>query len=472
MSRVLVFSCYLLRPASYFPPPTFSARNSGGARNIAAVLRRTSLLLLILAAVLAFGGAVAAQDDDLPVVVLDLRKPFDQRLMDFAAETLATTPAHLFVLQVDSSGIASGDAAPLLSAIETALAPVVVWVGARPAVAYGGVASLLNRADLGAAAPGTKVGYLSPAAMTNALAIAPRIDRFPGSTDEERTADAIAATLILTSNSLLVEEPIEGFVDEVVPSIGQLIVGLDGEVITRGDTTFEIETAEMVVLENGTEVASPSRLVQFLKPGLWDRFLRLASEPEATFFFLVAAIAAATFEFYAAGVGVSAVASVLAFLLAGYGLAILPISWPSVGAVVIGLLLYTWDFQRNRLGWRSLLGTALLIVGGLTITDARPQMAPVWWIVLVVVFGAALFYGVALTTIVRSRFSTATIGREYLIGKRGSAETAFDPEGILVVDEARWRGRAHREAGVEAGDDVEVVGVDGIVLDVEPAAKD
>jgi len=436
------------------------------------VLRRTSLLLLILAAVLAFGGAVAAQDDDLPVVVLDLRKPFDQRLMDFTVETLATTPAHLFVLQVDSPGIASGDVAPLLSAIETAPAPVVVWVGARPAVAYGGVASLLNRADLGAAAAGTRVGYLSPAVMTDAQSIAPRIDRFRGSTDEERTADTIAATLILTSNSVLVEEPIEGFVDEVVPSIGQLIVGLDGEVITRGDATFEIETAEMVVLEDGMEVASPSRLVQFLKPGLWDRFLRLASEPEATFFFLVAAIAAATFEFYAAGVGVSALASVLAFLLAGYGLATLPISWPSVGAVVIGLLLYTWDFQRNRLGWRSLLGTTLLIVGGLTITDARPQMAPVWWIVLVVVVGAALFYGVALTTIVRSRFSTTTIGREYLIGKRGSAETAFDPEGIVVVDEARWRGRAHREAGIEAGDAVEVIGVDGIVLDVEPAAKD
>jgi membrane-bound ClpP family serine protease len=200
--------------------------------------------------------------------------------------------------------------------------------------------------------------------------------------------------------------------------------------------------------------------------------LRLASEPEATFFFLVAAIAAATFEFYAAGVGVSAAASVIAFLLAGYGLATLPISWPSVGAAVLGLLLYTWDFQRNRLGWRSLLGTVLLLVGGLTITDARPQMAPVWWIVVIVVAGTALFYAVALTTIVRSRFSTATIGREYLIGRGGKAETAFDPEGIVVVGEARWRARSHREAGIMPGDTVEVTGVDGIVLDVEPAAGD
>jgi membrane-bound serine protease (ClpP class) len=436
------------------------------------VLRRNSLLLVVFAALFAFGGAVAAQDDDLPVVVIDLRKPFDQRLMDFAVEMLSETPAHLFVLQVDSPGIASGDPEPMLAAVEAAGAPVVVWVGPRPAVAYGGVASLLNRADVGAAAPGTRVGYLDPAVMTDSQTVMPRIDRFPGSTEEERMAHAATTSQRLDSDSFVIEGSIPGYVEQVVPSIGQFIVGLDGEVVTHGDASFEIETAEIVVREDGTEVASPSRLVQFLKPGLWDRFLRLASEPEATYFFLIAAIAAATFEFYAAGVGVSAVASVLAFLLAGYGLATLPISWPSAGAVVAGLVLFTWDFQRNRLGWRSFLGTVFLIVGGLTFTTGRPQMAPTWWIVLIVVVGAVLFYGVALTTIVRSRFSTTTIGREYLIGKRGSAETALDPEGIVVVDEARWRGRSHREAAIEAGDDVAVVGVDGIVLDVEPANRE
>jgi membrane-bound serine protease (ClpP class) len=270
----------------------------------------------------------------------------------------------------------------------------------------------------------------------------------------------------------VIDDAIPGYVDDVVPSIGQLIVGLDGAVITRGDVTFEVDTAELVTLDDGTEVATTSRLVQFMKPDLWDRFLRLASQPEAAFFFLVAAIAAATFEFYAAGAGVAAVASVLSFVLAGYGLTTLPISWPSVVVVVAGLFLYTWDFQRNRLGWRSILGTVALVAGGLTFTSARPQMAPTWWVVLVVVAGMALFYGVALTTIVRSRFSTTTIGRESLIGRTGTAETSFDPEGIVVVDEARWRGRSHREAGIQAGDKVEVTGVDGIVLDIAPTITD
>jgi len=436
------------------------------------VSRRFLSLLVLGLAVVAFAGTAAAQDDDLPVVVVDLRKAFDQRLIDFAVQTLEETPAHLFILQVDAPGVAAGDLDSLLAAIDEARAPVVAWVGARPAVAYGGVGSLLNRADRGAAAPGTRVGYLEPAVMTDSQSISVDPERFPGTTDEERMAQAAASGARLGAESIVIDDAIPGYVDDVVPSIGQLIVGLDGAVITRGDVTFEVDTAELVTLDDGTEVATTSRLVQFMKPDLWDRFLRLASQPEAAFFFLVAAIAAATFEFYAAGAGVAAVASVLSFVLAGYGLTTLPISWPSVVVVVAGLFLYTWDFQRNRLGWRSILGTVALVAGGLTFTSARPQMAPTWWVVLVVVAGMALFYGVALTTIVRSRFSTTTIGRESLIGRTGTAETSFDPEGIVVVDEARWRGRSHREAGIQAGDKVEVTGVDGIVLDIAPTITD
>ena len=71
-------------------------------------------------------------------------------------------------------------------------------------------------------------------------------------------------------------------------------------------------------------------------------------------------------------------------------------------------------------------------------------------------------------TVARSRFSTPTIGREHLVGRRGVAVTAFGPNGHVEVDGARWQAAAHREAGLEVGDEVEVVGVDGLFLEVEP----
>lgn len=198
------------------------------------------------------------------------------------------------------------------------------------------------------------------------------------------------------------------------------------------------------------------------------RFLRLGSRPEAAFFFLLAGIAIATFEFYAAGVGVAAAVGVLSLFLAGYGWATLPMNWVGVAIALLGLLLYTWDFQRNQLGLRSIGGTVALLVGGFFYTSAAPQYNPAWWAVIITVIGIALFYGFALTTVVRSRFSTLTIGREYLVGKLGIAETDFDPEGVVVVDGARWRARSHRAAGLGPGDDIQVFEVNGILLEVGP----
>ena len=77
----------------------------------------------------------------------------------------------------------------------------------------------------------------------------------------------------------------------------------------------------------------------------------------------------------------------------------------NIAAAVVGLVLNTWDFQRNELGLRSIAGTALLLYGGFAITNAAPQFGPRWWAVLLTVAGLALFYLFAMTSVVRSRIS-------------------------------------------------------------------
>jgi membrane-bound serine protease (ClpP class) len=88
--------------------------------------------------------------------------------------------------------------------------------------------------------------------------------------------------------------------------------------------------------------------------------------------------------------------------------------------------------------------------------------------VVIIVIGIALFYLFAMTTVVRSRFSTPTIGREHLIGRTGIAESDIDPDGLVSVDGARWRATAHRAAGIHEGDAVTVLDVREIVLEVGP----
>ena len=71
---------------------------------------------------------------------------------------------------------------------------------------------------------------------------------------------------------------------------------------------------------------------------------------------------------------------------------------------------------------------------------------------------------------VRSRFSTPTIGREELIGETGVAEVGVDPDGVVRVRDALWRARANPATPIAAGEIVRVVAIEGILLEVEPEA--
>ena len=62
-----------------------------------------------------------------------------------------------------------------------------------------------------------------------------------------------------------------------------------------------------------------------------------------------------------------------------------------------------------------------------------------------------------------------------MIGEVGTAETAVDPDGVVLVRDAPWRARTNRATPIKAGEPVRVADIDGLVLEVEPlegAARD
>jgi len=55
-----------------------------------------------------------------------------------------------------------------------------------------------------------------------------------------------------------------------------------------------------------------------------------------------------------------------------------------------------------------------------------------------------------------------------MMGRMGTAEVLIDPDGIAMIDGARWRARTNRATPIAAGDAVRVVEIQGLVLEVEP----
>jgi len=186
----------------------------------------------------------------------------------------------------------------------------------------------------------------------------------------------------------------------------------------------------------------------------------------------VFALAFAVFEFYAAGTGLMAFVAGTSLILAGYGMATLPMWWPAVGLVVVGTGTQVWGFVQNRIDWRAVVGTALVFAGGVFFTTSRPAYPPAVWMVTLATASSAIFIWYALTTVVRGRFATPTVGREVLIGQRCLVVDTLGPVGVVVVDGARWRATADRGVEISAGAPAEIVGVTGLLLEVDPLVGD
>ena len=119
----------------------------------------------------------------------------------------------------------------------------------------------------------------------------------------------------------------------------------------------------------------------------------------------------------------------------------------------------------------------LTVIGTAFLFESLPgtSMRPTWIALLAGLGGITLTFIVGMPNMVRTRFATPTIGREWMIGEIGTVITDVDPDGVVEIGTSRWRARTNRATPVLAGEQVRVAEIDGITLEVEPlegAAKD
>lgn len=417
------------------------------------MLRRLSALSALFVALVAMPAF--ASEREAPVDIIEVKGPLDGLGIEYVMDEISASAADgslAVIIQVDSPGAVSDKIDELIELIQAAPLPIATWVGPAPARAYGGALQMVLAAPVRLAAVGSEIGHISPrVAGTNR---GTEIHSGIGSEDIELLSDVVEVTA-----------PVPGIIDATPPADRQAVAALDGVGFVVAGETIVLSTIHDVEVDG--ETVSTTAPVRFRQPGVLTRTARTALAPEAAFFFLVAGLAVAAFEFYAIGPGLAAAVAAASLLMAGYGLVSLPLRWWGLLLVPAGMWLFTVDYQRGRFRTLSALGAIVLLAGGLTFTNGGSQITANFWGVLFAVMGVWLFYQFAMPTVARARFSTPTMGREYLIGRSGRALTGFAPEGRVEVDGAHWAATAHREAGISEGDEVVVAGIDGLFLEVE-----
>ncbi len=362
----------------------------------------------------------------------------DPVMVDFIEGAVAeaeSTGVTALVLQTDSDGavVSDEDLSRLLSTISEASVPVDVWVGPSGSGLTGRAALLAAAAEEVGMAPGTRIGG------------APAWD--PAGLDAERLA-------LLTDRVSNDSEAAElGITTVVAPTIGDLIVNLPG-----------VESRQ-ITQDDGEIRREPITQVRFDQLPLLSQLMHTVASPPVAFLLVSVGLGLLLFELFTAGVGVAGVIGAGSLVLGSYGLAVLPTRWWALVLLGFAFLALAIDVQTGVPRLWTGVGFVAYAVVAFTIYDGLALS----WITLVAAFvGMLLAFLGGMPAMVRTRFSTPTIGREWMIGEMGRAVTAIDPDGVVQLREALWRATTNRATPVDELDRVRVVGIEGLVLEVEP----
>jgi membrane-bound serine protease (ClpP class) len=437
-------------------------------RGVALVALVVAFGVLVLDTFAAAGTPpVGKRGIDVVQVEGDLDPPNVSLMLDAIAEANERR-STLLVFQVRSSGAIDTDIEDVVRAIARSRVPVAVWVGPSGADAKGAATVLLQAAHLAyisqgsGAGPGQPVRLDDPddstrAGVADRLAVlAERNGRDPAG------ARTLAGVRLGSSAAREV-----GATDGVAPTIGELIVRLDGTTVTTTAGEVQLSTAN-VIGEGRDRRRQPNQDVVFNRLGLGDSLLHRLINPSIAYFLVVAGLALIVFEFYTASIGLAGLVGALCLIGAFVGFSHLPVHYWALGLLFLSLFGFAIDVQAGGLGVWTGIATVSLVTGSWFLYGGDAQLRPSWWVFLVVIGGTMLFMLGGMTAMIRSRFSTPTVGREGMIGEDGTAEVAVDPDGVVLIRGARWRARTNRATPIEAGEPVRVVAVEGLVLEVEP----
>jgi membrane-bound serine protease (ClpP class) len=425
-------------------------------------------------------AAPAAADGDR-IARFELTGVIDQVNAAFVEEALrvaAEEGAAAAIVQVDSPGGELSSMDRIIKAILGSEVPVIVWVAPEGARAGSAATFITLAGDVAAMAPNTNIGAASvidssgqdlpdtlAAKVTNdAVArIRSLADEHDRNADWAESAVRDAAS-ISAAEAVAMTPPVA---DLVAADIGQLLAAIDrGERADGRPFTFEGDPLPLLA-------ELPLREIEM---NFGQQFLHALSDPNVAFLLFTIGFYGIIFEFIHAN-GFSGVMGGIALILAFIGSNALPLNIGGLVLIGIGVALFALEVTIASYGLLTIGGLVALVLGAFALwTGVNPEIdrfelgqimvSP--WLIATVAAVSVVYVWVLIRALVQLRRSgVANRPITALIGGAATAQTLIAPTGIAYAGGESWSARS-REAEIDPGTPLRVVGIEGLELIVEP----
>lgn len=404
--------------------------------------------------------------DILVVEVKDaISPPIAAYLIENIDEALATNKSAI-IIRLDTPGGLDTAMRDIIQREMNANIPVIVYVSPKGARAASAGAIIVLASDIAAMAPGTNIGAAHPVnigkpqdkegesdtmmeKVTNdAVAYARSIAKEHGR-NEQWAEDAVRKSISTPANEALEK----GVIDIVAENMDDLLVQLDGRVIIKDSSTFELHTQNVSLVE---------------KPmGLRYRLLATISNPNVAYILMLIGLAGIYFELSSPGAILPGVIGGISLILAFFAFQTLPVNFAGVALIILAVILFIAEIKVPSFGLLTVGGVISMILGSILLFRTPELYAQVSLLVIlpITLFFTAFFVA-CLYLVVKVHRTKPVSGSQGLIGERAEVYVWDDlGSGKVFCHGEYWN--ATGPTSLHKGDQVEVVDLRGMDLIVK-----
>ncbi|MDH3240363.1 MAG: nodulation protein NfeD [Alphaproteobacteria bacterium] len=438
-------------------------------------------------------GVPAQSNSQRIIALLDIKGPIGPATSDYfssSMEKARAMGASAIVLRIDTPGGLSSAMRDIIQDIITAPAPVITYVAPGGARAASAGTYILYASHVAAMAPGTNLGAATPVPFSSPFPGGKKPgedkkEKKKGAKDDKAAEDPITASqrkaindarayiralaqmrgrnvewaekAVTEGESLSSKEALAAnVIDLIADDITDLLNKADGRVV-------KVSAGE-------TKVATKGGVLREIEPDWRAKLLAVITNPNIAYILLLAGIYGIMFEFYNPGVFVPGVVGAICLLLGLYALHVLPVNYAGLGLILLGIAFMTAEVMMPSFGVLGFGGIVALGIGSIILIDTEAPGFGISWAVIGSVMAVSAVLSFTVFAMAAKAWRRPVVsGREAMIGAAARVIDWQGTEGRVRIRSEVWRARG--DQGFAPGDLVRVTAMDGLVLQVSPAAQ-